>query len=121
MFENDRARKDPCTARPSAVAQRFDDRELEFVTRAYLGASLVHGDRTDQGMALLDESLAAVAGGDVEDFCMLEEIFCQLFSACEYARDVRRAEEWIRVGEDIAARRGSPRSRPSAGPTTGAS
>jgi hypothetical protein len=59
-------------------------------------------------MALLDEALAAVAGHDVDDFIVLEEIFCQLFSACEYAHDVARAEQWIRIGEAIAQRRNLP-------------
>ena len=59
-------------------------------TLAYLGASLVHADRTEEGMLLLDEALAAVAGSEVDDFCVLEEIFCQLFSACEHAHDVDR-------------------------------
>ena len=59
-------------------------------------------------MVLLDEALAAVAGGEVEDFTVIEEIFCQLFSACEHAHDVRRAEQWIRVGEPIAERRRLP-------------
>ncbi|GAA3165445.1 hypothetical protein GCM10010531_17440 [Blastococcus jejuensis] len=108
MFEADRARKESLYRDALDVAQRFDDRELEFVTRAYLGASFVHDDRTDEGMAMLDESLAAVVGGEVSDFCILEEIFCQLFSACEHARDVGRADEWIRVGEDIATRRRLP-------------
>ena len=57
---------------------------------------------------LLDEALAAVAGSDVEDFCVLEEIFCQLFSACEQAHDVGRADQWIRIGDAIAARRQLP-------------
>ena len=56
-------------------------------------------------MVLLDEALAAVAGSEVDDFFVLEEIFCQLFSACEHAHDVARADQWIRVGEAIAARR----------------
>jgi DNA-binding NarL/FixJ family response regulator len=81
---------------------------LEFVSLAYLGASLVHADRTEEGMLLLDESLAAVAGSDVDDFCVLEEIFCQLFSACERAHDVTRADQWIRIGEAIAERRQLP-------------
>ena len=59
-------------------------------------------------MLLLDEALAAVAGRDVDDFTVVEEIFCQLFAACEYAHDVDRADQWIRVGEDIAARRNLP-------------
>ncbi len=49
-----------------------------------------------------------MAGRDVDDFAIVEEIFCQLFSACEYAHDVDRADQWIRVGADIATRRNLP-------------
>jgi len=35
-------------------------------------------------------------------------VFCQLFSACEHAHDVARADQWIRVGEQIAAQRRLP-------------
>jgi DNA-binding NarL/FixJ family response regulator len=59
-------------------------------------------------MLLLDEALAAVAGHEVDDFFVLEEVFCQLFSACEHAHDVPRADQWMRVGEAIAARRNLP-------------
>lgn len=108
MFEPDRTRKERCYEEALLVARRTGDRELEFATLAYLGASRVHADRTEEGMVLLDEALAAVAGSEVDDFCVLEEIFCQLFSACEYAHDVTRADEWIRVGEAIARRRRLP-------------
>jgi DNA-binding NarL/FixJ family response regulator len=49
-----------------------------------------------------------VTGNEVDDFSVLEEVFCQLFSACEHARDVARADQWIRVGEAIATRRNLP-------------
>ena len=87
---------------PSRTHAQSGDSSLEFATLAYLGASLVHDDRVDEGMLLLDEALAAVAGRDVDDFTVVEEIFCQLFAACEYAHDVDRADQWIRIGEDIA-------------------
>jgi DNA-binding CsgD family transcriptional regulator len=90
------------------VGQRTEDVELTLSTLAYLGASLVHDDRVGEGMALLDEALAAVVGGEVDNFLVIEEIFCQLFSACEHARDVDRAEQWIRVGEQVAERRQLP-------------
>ena len=108
MFEGDRARKELLFREALGVARRFGDTDLEFVTLAYLGASLVHADRTEEGMLLLDEALAAVAGSEVDDFCVLEEIFCQLFSACEHAHDVTRADQWIRIGEAIAERRQLP-------------
>jgi hypothetical protein len=94
--------------RALAAARRFGDTDLELVALAYLGSSLVHGDRIEEGMVLLDEALAAVAGSEVDDFSVLEEVFCQLFAACERAQDVARAEQWIRVGEAIAQRRKLP-------------
>ncbi len=108
MFEGDRVRKEQRFRQALAAARRFGDTDLELVTLAYLGASLVHGDRIEEGMVLLDEALAAVAGSEVDDFLVLEEVFCQLFSACEHAQDVARAEQWIRVGEAIAQRRKLP-------------
>ena len=108
MFEGVRAQKERYFRDALENARRFGDRDLEFVALAYLGASLVHGDRTEEGMVLLDEALAAVAGSDVDDFCALQEIFCQLFAACEHAHDVSRADQWIRIGVAIAERRQLP-------------
>lgn len=108
LFEADRERKEEHYRLALGVARELADVDLETVTLAYLGASLVHGDRIDEGMVLLDEALAATAGGEVDDFCVLEEIFCQLFSACEYAGDVGRADEWSRIGDQIAKRRELP-------------
>ena len=108
MFQSDQVVKEQHYRDALAHARDSGDSSLEFATLAYLGASLVHNDRVDEGMLLLDEALAAVAGRDVDDFAVVEEIFCQLFAACEYAHDVDRADQWIRVGEDIATRRKLP-------------
>ena len=91
MFESDQVVKEHHYRDALAHARQSGDASLEFATLAYLGASLVHDDRVDEGMLLLDEALAAVAGRDVDDFTVVEEIFCQLFAACEYAHDVDRA------------------------------
>ena len=108
MFNDSRARKEADFLTAVRIGRETGDADLTFATLSYLGASLVHDDRVEEGMALLDEALAAVAGGEVEEFVVVEEIFCQLFSACEHAHDVRRAEQWIRVGETIAERRRLP-------------
>ena len=108
MFAGDRQLKERRLAEAVAIARRFDDAELELAAKAYLGASMVHGDRVDQGMALLDEALAGVAGHDVVDFFILSDVFCQMFVACERAHDIERADQWIRVGEAIAERRNLP-------------
>jgi DNA-binding NarL/FixJ family response regulator len=108
MFESDRARRESLLREACELGRRHHDADLEFTALGYLGASLVHDDRTAEGMALLDEALAAVAGDEVGDLCAIEEIFCQLFAACEHAHDVRRADEWIKVGEAVAERRRLP-------------
>ena len=70
---------------------------------------------------LLDEALAAVAGSEVDDFFVLEEIFCQLFAACEHAHDVARADA-VDPGRRGDRRPAQParRCRRSAAPTTAA-
>jgi DNA-binding NarL/FixJ family response regulator len=108
MFAPVRAVKHEAFRSALEVGLRTGDPGLTFATLAYLGASLVHGDQVEEGMTMLDESLAAVAGGEVDDFIVIEEIFCQLVSACEHVRDVERAEQWIRVGEQIALERRLP-------------
>jgi DNA-binding CsgD family transcriptional regulator len=108
MFEPDRTGKDGHFLQALACARETGDAHLELVTLAYYGASLVHGDRVEEGMMRLDEACAAVAGHEVDDFFILEEIFCQLFSACEHAHDIARADQWIRIGNEIASRRDLP-------------
>jgi DNA-binding CsgD family transcriptional regulator len=107
MFERDRSVKHRRFEEALEVASATDDNNLAFAALAYLGASLVYADQLEEGMVRLDESLAAVAGGEVGDLFVIEEIFCQLFSACERAHDVARAE-WLRVGEAVAAQRNLP-------------
>jgi DNA-binding NarL/FixJ family response regulator len=108
MFEADRAVKNQRFREALSFARAERDVALELAALAYLGASLVHGDEATEGMQRLDEALAALAGQEVDDFCVIEEVFCQLYSACEHAGDVGRAEQWIRVGEAVAARRNLP-------------
>ena len=108
MFEANRSVKNMRFREALSHARASGDVDLEIATLGYLGASLVHDDQVDEGMRLLDEALAALAGDEVDDFFVLEEVFCQLFSACEHAHDVARADQWIRIGEAIAARRSLP-------------
>jgi DNA-binding CsgD family transcriptional regulator len=108
MFERDRSTKHRRFEEALEVASATHDNDLAFAAMAYLGASLVHADKVEEGMMRLDESLAAVAGGEVGDLFVIEEIFCQMFAACERAHDVVRAEQWLRVGEAVAAQRNLP-------------
>jgi DNA-binding CsgD family transcriptional regulator len=78
-----------------AIARRFGDRDLEFSSMALLGEAYVASGRVAEGMTLLDETMAAVSGGEVAGIAYVGEIYCRLLSACERAADVRRAEQWL--------------------------
>jgi ATP/maltotriose-dependent transcriptional regulator MalT len=108
MFSADRTVREARFREAASLARRHGDADLGLVAQAYLGASLVHDDRLDEGMALLDEALAAASGNESDDFFVLSDVFCQLFAACEHVHDVCRADQWIRVGEGLAARRKLP-------------
>jgi len=108
MFEAERAARTRLFRSGLELARRFGDVPLELVALAYLGANLVHDDCTEEGMALLDEALAGATAEEVDDFKLFEEIFCQLFAACERAHDVARADQWMRAGDELAARRNLP-------------
>jgi DNA-binding CsgD family transcriptional regulator len=86
-----------------AIARRFDDRNLEFSAQALLGHAYVMAGRVAEGMSLIDEAMAAVAGGEVAAVDSIGEIYCRLLGACERATDVRRAEEWIAAARRFVA------------------
>ena len=94
-FSRDSSEREKCAASALTIARRFGDADLEFGALALLGETYVATGRVAEGMKLLDEAMAAISGGDVVSHGVVGEIYCRLLSACEYATDVRRAEEWM--------------------------
>jgi DNA-binding CsgD family transcriptional regulator len=70
------------------------------------GLHLVAAGAVDTGMALLDEALAAVAGGEVHDLISIGAMYCKMLVACELTSDARRAEDWLVLAERFVARTG---------------
>jgi DNA-binding NarL/FixJ family response regulator len=85
------------------IARQFGDRDLEFSAQALLGHAYVITGRVAEGMALIDEAMAAVAGGEVCGVDAVGEIYCRLLGACERATDVRRAEQWMAAARRFVA------------------
>ncbi|MBW3652947.1 MAG: LuxR family transcriptional regulator, partial [Actinobacteria bacterium] len=85
------------------IARRFGDRDLEFSAQALLGHAYVVSGRVEAGMSLIDEAMAAVAGGEVAGVDSIGEIYCRLLGACERATDVRRAEQWMAAARRFVA------------------
>lgn len=87
------------------TARRCDDADLECDALASLGIMLAFSGYASEGMARLDEALAVICAGEVEDLSVVEGVFCGLFHACERSNDVGRAEQWLRAADDYVRRR----------------
>ena len=87
------------------IGRRLPDADLEFAALAGLGEALVMTGSIEQGLLLLDESLAAICAGEVKDIYVVEGVFCGMFVNCERVQDVVRAEQWMRAAEDLVLRR----------------
>ncbi|MGZ6897088.1 MAG: LuxR C-terminal-related transcriptional regulator [Acidimicrobiia bacterium] len=87
--------------RALAIAGEFGDRRLEVRALADSGLALVSQGRTDIGFSRLDEALATIVAGEVVDPMAIGISFCSLLTSCERAADVRRAEEWIRLVDEL--------------------
>jgi DNA-binding CsgD family transcriptional regulator len=75
------------------IASRFGDRDLASVACQGRGRALICLGRIAEGVALLDEAMAAVIAGDVAPI-MAGSIYCSVLEACQETFDLRRAYEW---------------------------
>lgn len=84
-----------------AVGMRCGDADLQFDALSLLGQLMVEQGRYDEGLRLQDEALAAACAGEVGTYFVVEGIFCGMFTSCEHAMDITRAEQWLRAGEEV--------------------
>lgn len=102
-FTDDPQERETQAVAALGIARRFGDRDLEFGALALLGESYVASGRIAEGMRMVDEAMAAVAGGEVVAITSISDIYCRLLGACEQAGDARRAEEWMASADGFAA------------------
>lgn len=93
-----------------SLAIEFTDPVLEVRALAESGFALVAEGHLARGFARLDEAMAAVTGGEVEDVSVMVKCFCAMLSACDRSGELRRAQEWTaEVSRFIDAHDGRPR------------
>jgi DNA-binding CsgD family transcriptional regulator/predicted metal-dependent hydrolase len=83
------------------VAGAFADPDLEIRALADSGLALVSQGHLDRGFVRLDEALAAITAGEARQPETAAKSFCSLLSSCDRAGDVRRAEEWTRLVDQM--------------------
>jgi tetratricopeptide (TPR) repeat protein len=75
------------------IARRQGDRDLQMLALQDRGRMLVSQGRLSEGMAAIDEAMAASASGQI-GARTTGRIYCNMMSTCERLADYRRAREW---------------------------
>ena len=92
----------------AAAAASQQDLDLATMALADLGLSYVAAGEVDQGMAMLDEAMAATLA---EPRGMLEVVVwasCDMLAACSLVDDLQRASEWCRAADRFIETYGCP-------------
>jgi DNA-binding NarL/FixJ family response regulator len=79
--------------RAAAIAARFEDPDLAALARNGRGRALIRLGRIADGVAQLDEAMAAVVAGAVVPV-LAGDIYCAVLEGCQEIYDLRRASEW---------------------------
>ena len=84
--------------RTSDLATRFHDRDMQALALHDIGRMLVSKGELAQGMALIDEAMAAAVGGELGPE-VTGRIYCNMLGTCEKLADYQRAGEWSEEAE----------------------
>jgi DNA-binding CsgD family transcriptional regulator len=104
---------DPVQAENLAVkaiarAREYGDRDLELCAMSELGKALVTLGREAEGMALIDEAMAAAMGGESQSLDTVVATCCSMMGACDQAADLERVAQWCRAADRFMETYGSP-------------
>jgi DNA-binding CsgD family transcriptional regulator len=86
------------------IARQHGDRELEVWALSQQGRALVTMGRVDEGMAMLDEAVAAATAGEARNLLVIGDTCCNMLSACDRALDFDRATQWCHVVDEFTRR-----------------
>lgn len=75
------------------IADRFNDPDLQAIALHDRGHILVARGDVEEGMALIDESMASAVSGEVRPMT-LGVLYCRTLSVCQSLADYGRAREW---------------------------
>lgn len=75
------------------IARRFDDRDLAALSIHAQGRARVKEGKLPEGLALLDETMVSVVGGELSPI-VTGIVYCSVIEACQEVYELRRAREW---------------------------
>jgi tetratricopeptide (TPR) repeat protein len=91
-----------------AIGRARGNADLELLAMTAVGGALVQQGRIAEGMALLDEAMAAALGGDCGDQLTVAHASCMTMLVCSSHFDIERATQWLQAMERFIDRYGCP-------------
>jgi class 3 adenylate cyclase len=87
------------------LARELGDRDVEVLSTNVMGLALVRQGKVDEGLALIDESASAAAGGELRPWATAN-VYCATMGACRDLSDWQRAGEWAEEADREMRRQG---------------
>jgi DNA-binding CsgD family transcriptional regulator len=91
-----------------AIGRASRNADLELLTMTAVGGALVQQGRTAEGMALLDEAMAAALAGEGGDPLTVAHASCMTMLVCSSHFDIERATQWLQAMDGFIDRYGCP-------------
>jgi len=91
-----------------AIGRASRNADLELLAMTAVGGALVQQGRIGEGMALLDEAMAAALGGECGDQLTVAHASCMTMLVCSSHFDIERATQWLQAMERFIDRYGCP-------------
>jgi DNA-binding CsgD family transcriptional regulator len=105
IFESDPVKRENQFQEALKLGRAFEDANLQMEALGWLGFDLVNAGAPIEGKVLLDEALAAICAGEVDDLYVIEGVFCAMFGVCELTHDIPRVEQWLRAADEMVKQR----------------
>jgi len=86
------------------LARRLDDPDLELAALSQLGLTEIALGQVDEGLAHVDEAMAAATGEEAATHEAVARTCCSLILACDLAGDTDRVRHWGQVVEGYVRR-----------------
>jgi DNA-binding CsgD family transcriptional regulator len=94
--------------RAAEIGRANGHSDLELMAMHAVGQALVQQGRTEEGMALLDEAMAGVIGGEYGDPLTAAQMSCMTMVVCGSCFDLERATQWVQSLQRFIERYGCP-------------
>jgi hypothetical protein len=108
FVSDDPVRSERLARQALEIGRADGNAELELLAMTAIGGALVQQGRTAEGLAVLDEAMAAALAGECSDPLTVAHTSCMTMLVCSSHFDIERATQWVQGMNRFIERYGCP-------------